>query len=162
MGSLSVAAPNSARVIRKLIAGQEYTYDQATDVIFSGARRAGHFYQRTQVERSVDLCVELTTRCNFVCMNCFSESARGRGGINADAELVADAIIAASPDIIRVCVTGGEPLLHPDVANILDLPAIVLDCGFVLSTNGTARPDLDPPFVHPLRAVGPAGRALHL
>jgi sulfatase maturation enzyme AslB (radical SAM superfamily) len=34
-------------------------------------------------------------------------------------------------------------MLHPQIDTVLALPESVADCGFVLSTNGTVRPDLD-------------------
>ena len=45
--------------------------------------------------------------------------------------------------MIRVCLTGGEPLLHSRIQDLLKWPTLFQDLGFVLSTNATVRPDLD-------------------
>jgi molybdenum cofactor biosynthesis enzyme MoaA len=52
------------------------------------------------------------------------------------------AVHAAMPSILRVCITGGEPLLHPHVEQILDWPSRYPDRGFVLSTNATGSVEL--------------------
>ena len=50
-------------------------------------------------------------------------------------------------EIIRFEITGGEPLLHPDIEMLLALPEKLPSCGFVLQTNGSLRPDLDDQIV---------------
>ena len=142
MGLEKGAKTRGPRTVRKLIGGVEYTYDQAYDMIHTGSPRFGAVYDRTQVLSPVDLCVELTTHCNFRCVNCFSHSWRGLGGIHADSQEVRRAIEKALPSIVRVCLTGGEPLLHPQIEQLLDLPSLNDGCGFVLSTNGTGHPKL--------------------
>jgi molybdenum cofactor biosynthesis enzyme MoaA len=49
----------------------------------------------------------------------------------------------AAQKLLRICVTGGEPLLFPAAQAILRLPQEYPDAGFVLCTNGTPRRDLD-------------------
>lgn len=129
----------------KVIHGRRYVYRQIDDVIVEDGRSRGSlpFYERTQVSEPVDLCVELTTWCNWTCGNCFSRSARGRKGIHADPEAVARYIQSHEKELIRVTITGGEPLLHPEIEQLLTLPSIVPNCGFVLSTNGSVREDVD-------------------
>lgn len=135
--------PPASRYLRRVIRGVQYQYDRVFDVIAEGDPVYGPLYDRTQVSTPVDLCVELTTQCNFACRNCFSESARGLAGRHARAATIREHVEAGANETIRVCVTGGEPLLHPDVASVLELPARLPELGFVLSTNGTARRDLD-------------------
>jgi sulfatase maturation enzyme AslB (radical SAM superfamily) len=145
VGVLQISPTHPPRTLQKLIAGHEYTYDQRLDIISSGTPRPSSVYDRTQgVSRPVDLCVELTTYCNFTCANCFSSSVRGQKGIHAEIDVVEEEIRSAMPHIIRVCLTGGEPLLHPAIERLLSFPATYQDCGFVLSTNGAARVDLFP------------------
>jgi MoaA/NifB/PqqE/SkfB family radical SAM enzyme len=43
--------------------------------------------------------------------------------------------------------SGGEPLMHPRIGDILRLPARFGSIGFVMSTNGSIRNDLDPLLV---------------
>jgi len=133
----------ASRLIRKTIAGQDYFYDRVHDVVYRGDYQYRHPYDRTQVNTPVDLCIELTTFCNMTCRNCFSNSAESQAGVHAVWPGVLAYIRECADQLIRVCVTGGEPMLHPDIESVLRLPEEMQDCGFVLSTNGTPRPDLD-------------------
>lgn len=129
-----------------MIGGTEYIYDQDRDVVREACRPlTAHepFYDRTVVSTPVDLCVELTTWCNWSCQNCFSESARGRFGIHADCSSIIEHIRSNEPNLIRVAITGGEPLLHPEARALVDLSLMLPSCGFVMSTNGSVRSDLD-------------------
>lgn len=129
--------------IQKQIDGVAYVYDRRKDIVFTGHYNHALPYDRTQVERAVDLCVELSTHCNLSCENCFSNSAPSAPAEHADVSDAVNLIKKLSPKLIRVTISGGEPLLHPQVDQVLVLPAQIRQCGFVLSTNGTARLDLD-------------------
>jgi molybdenum cofactor biosynthesis enzyme MoaA len=137
----------TATTIRKVIDGREYFYDRGLDIIHSGTLVQGPIYDRTQVVAPVDLCVELSTYCNWSCGNCFSKSQAGVRGVHADVDLVKRYLAERVDQIIRVCVTGGEPLLHPHVESVLEWPRDFRDCAFVLSTNGSVRPELDTTLV---------------
>jgi molybdenum cofactor biosynthesis enzyme MoaA len=134
----------SATIIRKVIRGVYYTYDREFDIISDGrVAQASSVLDRTLVRRPVDLCVECTTWCNITCGNCFSESEADCRGRHALVEEIVGHIEQQSGSYIRICITGGEPLLHPQISKLLKLPERIADCGFVLSTNGTVREDLD-------------------
>lgn len=139
MGLLQVTAPHTTGTLQKLIDGVQYSYDRELDIIFVGEMQRSEPFDRTQVPAPVDLCIELTTACNFACGNCFSRSWRGLPGVHADLEAVQREINNARAGIIRVCITGGEPTLHPDFEQMVSLPSLYSDLGFVLSTNGAAR-----------------------
>jgi molybdenum cofactor biosynthesis enzyme MoaA len=137
----------SPRTVQKLIAGQWYRYDRWLDIISCGPPRFGPMLDRTQVDRYLDLCLELTTSCNLACHNCFSDSSRSKPGTHAAVPDLIAYIRARSHELIRISVTGGEPFLHPHLESLLAVPAQIPDCGFVIATNGTVRPDLDDPLV---------------
>jgi molybdenum cofactor biosynthesis enzyme MoaA len=160
MVQIRAMAPN--RTIQKVIDGRLYVYDGRLDVIHEGAVRVGYPYDRTQVSVPVDACVELTTACNWNCINCFSESSPSWPGRYADAAKVVEVLRDDAGRLIRVCVTGGEPLMHPDVEKLIRLPAEMRACGFVLSTNGSVRSDIDPALIENqwLVAISVHGREL--
>lgn len=132
----------------KTIRGTRYVYVRWRDEIRNdedtGSAPAREYRRTTPVGAPVDLCVELTTRCNIECLNCFSRSGPGRSYKDAELDLVHRHIDNARRELVRVCVTGGEPLLHPGIMTVLRWPVKYQDLGFVLNTNGTVRRDLDP------------------
>lgn len=89
---------------------------------------------RNEVPSLRYLMVEITDRCNLRCRHCYLGDAGKR---DMDAGLFHDAACAfAEMGGLRLIVTGGEPLLHPDFerfnAEVAGLP-----CRAVLATNGT-------------------------
>ena len=133
----------SVKPIQKLIDGVIYKYDREFDIISNGCAAISAVFNRTQVCRPVDICIECTTRCNMTCENCFSDSRAGSRGAHARLDDVLTYLQQSSDSYIRICLTGGEPLLHPRIEELLGLPDRIGECGFVLSTNGTVRKDLD-------------------
>jgi molybdenum cofactor biosynthesis enzyme MoaA len=131
------------RLIRKVIDGTEYTYDQSLDVIYVDRYDARGPLDRTQVSSPVDLCLEVTQLCNMTCRNCFSNSANGRPAPSRPISSLTTDVMESANKVIRISVSGGEPLLHPDANKILRFPARAEQIGFVITTNGTARLDLD-------------------
>ena len=134
----------SQTTLRKIIHGVEVLYDSELDIISNGEPsmiRAP--FNRTQVKQEFDLCAEITTKCNLSCQNCFSESFHGKQGIYLDYRDVHTLLNFWHAELIRFCVTGGEPLMHPEIESFLRLPKEFPDIGYVISTNGTLRPDLD-------------------
>lgn len=132
-----------ARPLSKVIAGETVNYDRIRDVIYTDRVRVDTPFTRNQTGRSVDICFEVTDACNAQCANCFSESGVSRHGIYLPHCLIRSTIEAQHQSTIRVCITGGEPFMHPDIASILRLPGDFPDIGFVVSTNGMSRPDID-------------------
>lgn len=132
------------QAISKIIDGIEYTYDPIRDVIsrVGGAPIISPF-NRTQVEYPVDMCVEISTWCNLSCANCFSNSARGLQGSHLDFNEFSIRLAAEHARLIRVCISGGEPLMHPEIARFLEIPALYPGLGYVINTNGTLHQDQD-------------------
>lgn len=132
-----------ARTIQKTVNLQRLFYDRILDVIFQDDITDGRFYNRTQASIPTDLCIEVTQTCNMTCRNCFSSSKAGEQSPHLPLTQLTQEISALEMNILRVCITGGEPFMHPEIEPILTLPSNFLGCGFVISTNGTLRSDLD-------------------
>ncbi len=80
----------------------------------------------------------LTKRCNLRCDHCYLNSTELNGGSDistAEATGIIDSVAALSPGAMLI-LTGGEPLLRPD---IFDIASYAADSGLtpVLGTNGT-------------------------
>jgi molybdenum cofactor biosynthesis enzyme MoaA len=132
-----------SRYLHKVIGGRKHTYDSVLDVIYVDRYRETNVLDRTQTELRTDMCIEVTTLCNWTCLNCFSESVAGSRGAQVDIETVRSYIASLEPTSLRVCITGGEPMTHPEIESILEIPSEFSTLAFVLSTNGTLRSDLD-------------------
>lgn len=84
------------------------------------------------------LFIELTDQCNLMCRHCGSECDPAKSHY-IDADLITKAIrgIAANMDgeNFMICLTGGEPLLHPDFETIV---SVINQCGIPwgMTTNG--------------------------
>ncbi|SEM18333.1 radical SAM additional 4Fe4S-binding SPASM domain-containing protein [Butyrivibrio sp. ob235] len=85
------------------------------------------------------LFFELTDRCNLNCMHCGS-SCLNTNVTYIDFEVISRTLKEVSerydPKQIMICVTGGEPMLHPDFIKVI---AASHDLGFPvgITTNGT-------------------------
>ncbi len=130
-------------IIQKMIEGILYSYNRQIDRISTGINDHNGT-ARNSLRSRIDLCLEITTACNFNCLNCFSFSNKENVKSKfASIELIKKNIFELAPNLIRVCISGGEPLLHPSCESILEIPNIFHDCGFILATNGSLRPELD-------------------
>jgi organic radical activating enzyme len=96
--------------------------------------------------RSVDLCI--TLRCNASCRNCIKFCGRGdiTGLDYSDSDMTMGQVEefcrqveTLGQSLASICVTGGEPMLHPLVNDIFDRLEELRDDGFVktlmLNTN---------------------------
>jgi molybdenum cofactor biosynthesis enzyme MoaA len=137
----------TSRTFQKVIEGKTYLYNQDLDVISSAPCGNNSIYERTRVASAVDLCLEITTSCNMACKNCFSCSSYDVLGHNLPIDQIRSSIENRRHQIIRVCITGGEPTMHPEIDSILRLPDRFDDCSFVISTNGTFRQGIENLFV---------------
>lgn len=85
------------------------------------------------------LFVELTDRCNLACLHCGSSCGGGEGRI-LDTGLLLRTLeeVAGNfePRSVMICLTGGEPLLHPD---FFAIAGSIRSLGFPwgITTNGT-------------------------
>lgn len=134
----------ASQAIRKLIDGRLYSYEPLRDLLYLGDISPSGGAPDLDANREASLCLELTTRCNYTCQNCFSESRRGAPGVALQPAYALAQLRSAAERKLRICVTGGEPLLYPAIESMLRVPASTPECGYVLCTNGTPRRDLDP------------------
>lgn len=106
-----------------------------------------------QNPRLTYLFFELTDACNLSCLHCGSDACpQNNTFLPAEAiKTVLDQVAAAfSPQSIMICLTGGEPLLHPQLFEcIVYAKKLGFSCG--ITTNGTL---IDPTVADRLTASG--------
>lgn len=95
-----------------------------------------------------DVSVEIIQKCPNNCMHCSSCSSPESTyilDVNTIKKLVSD---FSNMGVKRVCLSGGEPFLHPDLINIVefvsqsDATVDVYSCGITLGENGDKEIDL--------------------
>ena len=107
------------------------------------------------------LFVELTDRCNLACLHCGSSCETGKGTY-LDTPLLLRTLDELSQDFqprtVMICLTGGEPLLHPDFLTIAEK---IHSLGFPwgITTNGTL---ITPSFAEKAAALGLGSATLSL
>lgn len=94
----------------------------------------------------LDLQLEITKRCNLSCAHCYNLS-----GARCTAELpweyIHDVLEQFTSDRIRfISITGGEPLLHPQLESVLKMARDVAE-NVNLSTNGTLVSENNFPYI---------------
>lgn len=89
--------------------------------------------------RLVYLFVELTDRCNLACRHCGS-SCDGKRGRFLETDLLLHTLQTVAedfpPEQVMICLTGGEPMLHPDFHTIAER-IVALGFPWGITTNGT-------------------------
>lgn len=82
--------------------------------------------------------IEITDRCNLSCPTCYAMSSPhyGRHRTVAEIEKMLDIIIAneGEPDVVQI--SGGEPTVHPDFFEIMDIAKSKPIKHLMLNTNG--------------------------
>jgi hypothetical protein len=82
--------------------------------------------------------VEITDRCNLTCPTCYAMSSPhyGRHRTLEEVEKMLDLIVAneGSPDVVQI--SGGEPTIHPDFFEILDISKKKPIRHLMVNTNG--------------------------
>jgi 7,8-dihydro-6-hydroxymethylpterin dimethyltransferase len=82
--------------------------------------------------------LEVTDRCNLTCPTCYAMSSPhyGRHRTLEEIEKMLDAIVAneGEPDVVQI--SGGEPTIHPQFFEILDLAKTKPIRHLMLNTNG--------------------------
>lgn len=63
--------------------------------------------------------------------------------MNLDPEIAFGIVNEIKKNLLRICITGGEPLLHPQIESFIQWPEGIPDIAYVLTTNLTARQELD-------------------
>lgn len=100
--------------------------------------------------------LEVTDRCNLTCPTCYAESSpkHGRHRTLEEIETMLDIIVAneGQPDVVQI--SGGEPTVHPQFIEILDLAKTKPIKHLMLNTNGI-RIAKDLAFVEKLASYQP-------
>lgn len=100
--------------------------------------------------------VEVTDRCNLACPTCYAESSphHGRHRTLEEIEHMLDLIVAneGQPDVVQI--SGGEPTVHPQFFEILDIAKRKPIRHLMLNTNGI-RIAKDPAFAERLAGYAP-------
>ncbi|MFK7031094.1 radical SAM protein [Flavobacterium oreochromis] len=82
--------------------------------------------------------IEVTDRCNLTCPTCYASSAPNYGNHRTleEIEKMFDAIVAneGEPDVVQI--SGGEPTVHPQFFEILDLAKSKPIKHLMVNTNG--------------------------
>lgn len=82
--------------------------------------------------------IEITDRCNLTCPTCYASSSptHGRHRTLEEVEFMFDAIVASEgePDVVQI--SGGEPTIHPQFFEILDIAKKKPIKHLMLNTNG--------------------------
>jgi uncharacterized radical SAM superfamily Fe-S cluster-containing enzyme len=82
--------------------------------------------------------VEVTDRCNLTCPTCYASSSptHGRHRTLIEIEAMFDAIVKSEgePDVVQI--SGGEPTIHPDFFQILDIAKTKPIKHLMVNTNG--------------------------
>lgn len=108
------------------------------------------------------LAINMTQRCNLACAHCYLDAKTMKHGLDGEltsSEVCAllDQVAAENPDAM-VVLTGGEPLLRPDLEEIIGY-GIKVKLFMVLGTNGT---QLTKKRVQSLKAAGLMGAGISL
>ncbi|MDO9558552.1 MAG: radical SAM protein [Syntrophales bacterium] len=81
-----------------------------------------------------NIAIDITNHCNFDCIHCLRDKVAPRAHMSAD---LFDLLLRemSSVGMMNVCLTGGEPALHPELNRVCDL---LVDYGvpFSLVSNG--------------------------
>lgn len=100
--------------------------------------------------------VEITDRCNLTCPTCYASSSPhyGRHRTVAEVEAMFDVIVRneGEPDVVQI--SGGEPTIHPQFFEILDIAKSKPIKHLMLNTNGI-RIAKDEKFVEKLAQYAP-------
>ena len=87
---------------------------------------------------TINLRISVTQKCNLKCPHCHREGETSSSTEMSAYEIVQIARIALTLDISRVKITGGEPLLRPDILQIVQAVANLRGVhDLSMTTNGT-------------------------
>ncbi len=100
--------------------------------------------------------LEITDKCNIVCKGCYREEMEGHRPVEVLLEEIRQLKALRNPD--SICIAGGEPLLHP---NILDIVAEVHRLGLKAAILTNAQ-SLDETYARELKRAGCFNLKLHI
>jgi len=131
--------------IRNYNKASEYPRKPHTETIFGCPYDCGICPDHEQ--HSCLTLIEVTDRCNLTCPTCYASSSptHGRHRTLEEIERMLDAIVASEgePDVVQL--SGGEPTIHPEFFEILDIAKTKPIKHLMVNTNGV-RIANDPEF----------------
>lgn len=108
-------------------------------VVYMRESLENYLLRRREEHKLVYLFAELTDKCNLSCLHCGS-SCSGANSNYLDADLLISTLKKVSSDFpygsVMLCLTGGEPLLHPEFNRIV-ASAHKLGFPWGMTSNGT-------------------------
>ncbi len=134
------------------------TNEQSQEVFVENLRPADYYRLPWNLNDNVLSWLEPTKRCNLKCHGCYSRNEakwdKSLAQIRADLE-----VMRANRRFDSVSITGGDPLMHPDILEIVRI--VRHDFGYkpVLNTNGLL---LNTDLVRDLKSAGLFGLTLHI
>jgi pyruvate-formate lyase-activating enzyme len=102
--------------------------------------------------------LEPTKRCNLYCEGCYSRNDPNSDKTLEQVQTDLDAFVAQRT-VDSISIAGGDPLLHPDIVEIVRLVKDRYDLKPVLNTNGMA---LTPKLLRDLKDAGLFGFTFHI
>ena len=100
-----------------------------------------------------DLRISITDRCNFRCVYCMEPDVRfaPAAELLSAEEIVRMARIATAMGVRKIRLTGGEPMLHPNLREIIEGIRASCDAEIAMITNGSLA---SPARLRDLKAAG--------
>ena len=93
-------------------------------------------YEASLFRRLPSVIVEITRRCNLHCKHCYNNSGRKREDELTFEEIKKMIDELAGMGVLNIVLTGGEPLLHPHIFDIIEhIRSKPMSC--MVFTNGT-------------------------
>ncbi len=88
-------------------------------MIYKDGRYAGCYFRSTVKKPELKVLLQITERCNLHCKHCFNSSINI--GDEISYQIIEEKIIPklVSANVTRVTLTGGEPMVHPEVIKII-------------------------------------------
>jgi len=140
--------------IRNYNKASEYPRKPHTETVFGCPYDCGICPDHEQ--HSCLTLIEVTDRCNLTCPICYASSSptHGRHRTLEEIERMLDAIVASEgePDVVQL--SGGEPTIHPEFFQILDISKTKPIKHLMVNTNGV-RIANDPEFAEQLAGYMP-------
>ncbi|HET6256614.1 MAG TPA: radical SAM protein [Puia sp.] len=140
--------------IRNYNKAGEYPRKPHTETIFGCPYDCGICPDHEQ--HSCLTLIEVTDRCNLTCPTCYASSSptHGRHRTLEEIERMLDVIVASEgePDVVQL--SGGEPTIHPEFFQILDIAKTKPIKHLMVNTNGI-RIANDPEFAERLAGYMP-------
>jgi molybdenum cofactor biosynthesis enzyme MoaA len=126
-------------IYKKNISNKDVYYNREFDIISINDCRLDNLnYYRTDKKEIFDIVFEINNSCNQECKNCFCEyTYDSKRKVELPCSFIDSIITKENKNVVRISITGGEPFLHSEIIQILNLPKKYSDMNYVISTNGS-------------------------